>query len=158
MPPPRQSIQIKVVAQRQNCLEYTNKSQVTDYSNRLYVVNGKDVETEGDLGRYHESKKKLRTALYVLLPNNNVIKVLDYGEHDSRLVLTFPNPLLQNALFYVGVSVLYVIGSSLVIHLIHMYHESYSWVPKWTRDQLLVTGVSIAHLHFAHLVSLTDVS
>ncbi|KAJ4433749.1 hypothetical protein ANN_16061 [Periplaneta americana] len=46
-----------------------------------------------------------------------------------------------NALFYVSVSVLYLIGSSLVIHLIHMYHESYSWVPKWTRDQLLVTGI-----------------
>jgi hypothetical protein len=50
--------------------------------------------------------------------------------------------VLQNALFYVSVSVLYLIGSSLVVHLIHMYHESYSWVPKWTRDQLLVTGVS----------------
>jgi len=56
--------------------------------------------------------------------------------------------VLQNALFYVSVSVLYLIGSSLVIHLIHMYHESYSWVPKWTRDQLLVTGVSNDHLFY----------
>jgi len=63
--------------------------------------------------------------------------------------------VLQNALFYVSVSVLYLIGSSLVIHLIHMYHESYSWVPKWTRDQLLVTGVSSDHLFYL-LCSLTD--
>ncbi|KAJ9577280.1 hypothetical protein L9F63_006119, partial [Diploptera punctata] len=60
----------------------------------------------------------------------------------SHLVYFFPfNWGKVNALFYVSVSVLYLIGSSLVIHLIHMYHESYSWVPKWTRDQLLVTGI-----------------
>jgi hypothetical protein len=69
---------------------------------------------------------------------------------DTQPDLTFPYTMLQNALFYVGVSVLYVIGSSLVIHLIHMYHESYSWVPKWTRDQLLVTGVSAAHSRFTY--------
>ncbi|XP_021933257.1 uncharacterized protein LOC110836415 isoform X1 [Zootermopsis nevadensis] len=61
----------------------------------------------------------------------------------SHIVYFFPfNWGKVNAFFYVSVSVLYVIGSSLVIHLIHMYHESYSWVPKWTRDQLLVTGVN----------------
>ncbi|XP_021933260.1 uncharacterized protein LOC110836415 isoform X2 [Zootermopsis nevadensis] len=60
----------------------------------------------------------------------------------SHIVYFFPfNWGKVNAFFYVSVSVLYVIGSSLVIHLIHMYHESYSWVPKWTRDQLLVTGI-----------------
>ncbi|XP_069700331.1 uncharacterized protein [Periplaneta americana] len=60
----------------------------------------------------------------------------------SHIVYFFPfNWGKVNALFYVSVSVLYLIGSSLVIHLIHMYHESYSWVPKWTRDQLLVTGI-----------------
>ncbi|PSN34187.1 hypothetical protein C0J52_23023 [Blattella germanica] len=60
----------------------------------------------------------------------------------SHLVYFFPfNWGKVNALFYVSVSVLYLIGSSLVIHLIHIYHESYSWVPKWTRDQLLVTGI-----------------
>jgi hypothetical protein len=79
----------------------------------------------------------------------NIISVSQYTEHDDQPDLTSSYIVLQNALFYVGVSVLYLIGSSLVIHLIHMYHESYSWVPKWTRDQLLVTGVSIAHFPFA---------
>jgi hypothetical protein len=133
-------------------------SQVTDYSNRLYEVNGKDVETEDDLGRNHESKKKLRIVLCMCCYPAIMLSKFQTTENMTRSVLTFPNTLLQNALFYVGVSVLYVIGSSLVIHLIHMYHESYSWVPKWTRDQLLVTGVSIAHLHFAYSVCLTDVS
>ncbi|XP_067003159.1 uncharacterized protein [Anabrus simplex] len=60
----------------------------------------------------------------------------------SHIVYFFPfNWGKVNALFYVSVSVLYVISSSLIIHLIHVYHEYYSWVPKWTREQLLVTGV-----------------
>ncbi|GLH02435.1 hypothetical protein R5R35_005502 [Gryllus longicercus] len=60
----------------------------------------------------------------------------------SHIVYFFPfNWGKVNALFYVSVSVLYLISSSLVIHLIHAYHESYSWVPKSTREQLLVTGV-----------------
>lgn len=47
----------------------------------------------------------------------------------------------QNAFFYVSMSVLYVISSSLVLHLLHTYSESYTWVPKWTRDQLFITTV-----------------
>lgn len=60
----------------------------------------------------------------------------------SHIVYFFPfNWGKVNGLFYVSVSMLYLISSSLVIHLIHEYHESFSWVPKWTRDQLLVAAV-----------------
>ncbi|XP_063225937.1 uncharacterized protein LOC134532867 isoform X2 [Bacillus rossius redtenbacheri] len=60
----------------------------------------------------------------------------------SHILYFFPfNWGKVNALFYVSVSFLYLVSSSLIVHLIHMYHESYSWVPKWTIQQLLVTGV-----------------
>ncbi|XP_046999202.1 uncharacterized protein LOC124615402 [Schistocerca americana] len=59
----------------------------------------------------------------------------------SHIVYFFPfNWGKVNGFFYVSVSVLYLISSSLIIHLIHVYHESYSWVPKWTREQLLIAG------------------
>lgn len=32
--------------------------------------------------------------------------------------------------------------SSLVVHQVYMYDEAYSWVPKGTRTQLFITGVS----------------
>nr|CAD7397527.1 unnamed protein product [Timema poppensis] len=73
----------------------------------------------------------------------------------SHIVYFFPfNWGKVNALFYVSVSLFYIISSSLLIHLIHVYHESYSWVPKWTREQLLVTGIpaSVAYLANALVV------
>uniref|UniRef100_A0A1B6CW01 MARVEL domain-containing protein n=1 Tax=Clastoptera arizonana TaxID=38151 RepID=A0A1B6CW01_9HEMI len=58
----------------------------------------------------------------------------------SHVVYLFPfNWGKLNAFFYVSASVMYVISSSLVLHLLHTYSETYSWVPKWTRDQLFIT-------------------
>jgi len=48
--------------------------------------------------------------------------------------------LFQTAILYVCMSFLYLIASSLVVHMVHA--EVFSWVPKWSKDQLLVTGVS----------------
>ncbi|XP_022203607.1 uncharacterized protein LOC111060253 [Nilaparvata lugens] len=60
----------------------------------------------------------------------------------SHVIYLFPfNWGKLNAFFYVSMSVLYLISSSLMLHLLHAYAETYSWVPKWTRDQLLITGI-----------------
>lgn len=60
----------------------------------------------------------------------------------SHIIYLFPfNWGKLNAWFYVSVSVLYLISSSLILHLLNEYQESYSWIPKKTRDHLLATGV-----------------
>lgn len=51
-------------------------------------------------------------------------------------------PLFQNAYFYVSLSVLFLIASTLIFHSVFL-SDAFSWVPKWTNHQLLVTGVSI---------------
>ncbi|XP_046661905.1 uncharacterized protein LOC124355041 [Homalodisca vitripennis] len=59
----------------------------------------------------------------------------------SHVVYLFPfNWGKLNAFFYVSMSILYLISSSLVLHLLHAYSETYPWVPKWTRDQLFITS------------------
>lgn len=65
---------------------------------------------------------------------------------DSKLLLFF----LQNAYLYVSLSVLFLIASSLLFHMVFL-SEAFAWVPKWTQQQLLVTGVSYEFpicLHF----------
>lgn len=47
---------------------------------------------------------------------------------------------LQNAYFYISLSVLFLIASSLVFHMI-FFSDAFDWVPRWTHHQLLVTGV-----------------
>lgn len=63
---------------------------------------------------------------------------------DYKLLLLF---FLQNAYLYVSLSVLFLIASSLLFHMVFL-SEAFAWVPKWTQQQLLVTGVSewISHL------------
>ena len=48
----------------------------------------------------------------------------------------------QNAILYVSISVLYLMCSSLVIHQVYVYEESFALVPKGTITQLFITGVS----------------
>lgn len=48
----------------------------------------------------------------------------------------------QNACFYVGICVFYLIASSLLIHLVYEYYQKYTWIPHRTTNQLLITGVS----------------
>ncbi|XP_046397168.1 uncharacterized protein LOC124164037 isoform X2 [Ischnura elegans] len=59
----------------------------------------------------------------------------------SHLVYLFPfNWSRLNGWFFVLVSVAYLVSSSLLLHLVHIYLVSYGWVSKHTRDQLIVTG------------------
>ncbi|XP_065221148.1 uncharacterized protein LOC135846080 isoform X2 [Planococcus citri] len=60
----------------------------------------------------------------------------------THIIYLFPlNWGKINAVLYVSISVLYLMSSSLVVHQVYAYEESYSWVPKATRTQLFVTGV-----------------
>lgn len=55
--------------------------------------------------------------------------------------------LFQNAVLYVGISVLFLMSSSLIIHQVYAYQDSFSWVPKATRHQLFATAV---HMRFTY--------
>ncbi|XP_044746731.1 uncharacterized protein LOC123308222 isoform X1 [Coccinella septempunctata] len=58
----------------------------------------------------------------------------------SHIIYLFPfNWGKLNAYFYVSLSVLFLIASSLIFHSIFL-SEAFSWVPKWTHEHLLVTG------------------
>lgn len=69
---------------------------------------------------------------------------------DSKLLLFF----LQNAYLYVSLSVLFLIASSLLFHMVFL-SEAFAWVPKWTQQQLLVTGVSEWIFHLSLLLAYT---
>lgn len=75
---------------------------------------------------------------------------IQLGKIGKRIICIFSNycflfiyffPLIQNAYFYLSLSLLFLLASSLVFHMIFL-SEAFSWVPKWTHHQLLVTGVS----------------
>ncbi|CAH0550577.1 unnamed protein product [Brassicogethes aeneus] len=58
----------------------------------------------------------------------------------SHVIYLFPfNWGKVNAYLYVSLSVLFLIASSLIFHMIFI-SEAFAWVPKWTLHQLLVTG------------------
>ncbi|XP_030763468.1 uncharacterized protein LOC115888040 [Sitophilus oryzae] len=58
----------------------------------------------------------------------------------SHTVYLFPfNWGKVNAYLYVNLSVLFLVASSLIFHMIFS-SEAFAWVPKWTHHQLLVTG------------------
>ncbi|KAF7271426.1 uncharacterized protein LOC143196097 isoform X2 [Rhynchophorus ferrugineus] len=58
----------------------------------------------------------------------------------SHTVYLFPfNWGKVNAYLYVSLSVLFLLASSLIFHMIFS-SEAFVWVPKWTHHQLLVTG------------------
>ncbi|XP_060518812.1 uncharacterized protein LOC132697370 isoform X2 [Cylas formicarius] len=58
----------------------------------------------------------------------------------SHIVYLFPfNWGKVNGYLYVSLSVLFLVASSLIFHMIFL-SEAFSWVPKWTHHQLLVTG------------------
>lgn len=46
-------------------------------------------------------------------------------------------------MIYVFVCVCYLVSASLLLHLLHLYHTTYPWIPAWTKQQLLTTSVSI---------------
>ncbi|KAF2349963.1 hypothetical protein FHG87_019281, partial [Trinorchestia longiramus] len=35
----------------------------------------------------------------------------------------------------------FLLSSSLLLHLLHLYHTSYQWIPAWTKQQLLTTSL-----------------
>lgn len=49
----------------------------------------------------------------------------------------------QNAFLYVSISTLYLLSSSLIIHLSHYYNENYAWIPESTIHRLIIAGVSV---------------
>ncbi|KAH1015083.1 hypothetical protein HUJ05_012861 [Dendroctonus ponderosae] len=58
----------------------------------------------------------------------------------SHTVYLFPfNWGKVNAYLYVSLSVLFLVASSLLFHMVFL-SEAFAWVPKWTLTQLLVTG------------------
>ncbi|XP_066947781.1 uncharacterized protein [Macrobrachium rosenbergii] len=42
---------------------------------------------------------------------------------------------------YVFVCVCYLVSASLLLHLLHLYHTTYPWIPAWTKQQLLTTSL-----------------
>lgn len=58
----------------------------------------------------------------------------------------------QNAYFYVSLSVLFLVASSLIFHTIFL-SEAFYWVPRWTHHQLLLTGVRISESHEKSAIS-----
>jgi hypothetical protein len=76
-------------------------------------------------------------------------KVVSASNSSCRFfyIVLFFLVVLQNAYFYVSLSVLFLIASSLIFHTIFL-SEAFYWVPKWTHHQLLITGVSHNKLFF----------
>lgn len=49
---------------------------------------------------------------------------------------------LQNAWLYLTIGLLFILGSSLIIHMV-FFAEEFSWVAKYTKDTLFVSAVSL---------------
>ncbi|KAF2903014.1 hypothetical protein ILUMI_03183 [Ignelater luminosus] len=82
---------------------------------------------------------RLRLMMFVTLLSLFVTCLLLFLDI-SHMVYLFPfNWGKVNAYFYVSLSVLFLIASSLIFHMIFL-SEAFSWVPKWTKHQLLITG------------------
>ncbi|KAG5896403.1 hypothetical protein JTB14_022491 [Gonioctena quinquepunctata] len=82
---------------------------------------------------------RIRMMMFVTLLSMFVTCLLLFLDI-SHIVYLFPfNWGKLNAYFYVSLSVLFLIASSLIFHMIFS-SEAFSWVPKWTHHQLLVTG------------------
>lgn len=59
----------------------------------------------------------------------------------SHIAFMFPfNWSRVNALLYVCVGLLFLIGSSLLVHLV-LFAEAFAWVPRHTKDTLIVCAV-----------------
>ncbi|KAJ8985907.1 hypothetical protein NQ317_010664 [Molorchus minor] len=83
---------------------------------------------------------RLRLMMFVTLLSIFVTCLLLFLDI-SHMVYLFPfNWGKVNAYFYLSLSVLFLLASSLIFHTIFLA-EAFSWVPKWTHQQLLVTGV-----------------
>ncbi|XP_063922132.1 uncharacterized protein LOC135136664 isoform X2 [Zophobas morio] len=82
---------------------------------------------------------RLRLMMFVSLLSLFVTCLLLFLDI-SHIVYLFPfNWGKVNAYFYVSLSVLFLIASSLIFHTIFL-SEAFYWVPKWTHHQLLITG------------------
>lgn len=59
----------------------------------------------------------------------------------SHIALMFPfNWNKVNGWLYLCVGLLFLIGSSLVVHMV-LFAEAFSWVPRHTKDNLFVSGL-----------------
>lgn len=60
----------------------------------------------------------------------------------SHIALMFPfNWGKVNAWMYLSIGLLFLIGSSLLVHMVY-FAEAFSWVPRHTKDTLFVSAVS----------------
>jgi hypothetical protein len=47
---------------------------------------------------------------------------------------------LQNAWLYLTIGLLFILGSSLIIHMV-FFAEEFAWVAKYTKDTLFVSAI-----------------
>lgn len=68
-------------------------------------------------------------------------------DHKTKLHLNHPISLLdlQNAWLYLTIGLLFILGSSLIIHMV-FFAEEFSWVAKYTKDTLFVSAVNYLFL------------
>ncbi|XP_044736293.1 uncharacterized protein LOC123298371 isoform X2 [Chrysoperla carnea] len=58
----------------------------------------------------------------------------------SHTIYLFPfNWGKLNAYLYVGIGLMYFISSTLIFHMVFL-SDAFSWVPRWTKEHLLITG------------------
>ncbi|KAK4885988.1 hypothetical protein RN001_002259 [Aquatica leii] len=82
---------------------------------------------------------RLRLMMFVTLLSLFITCLLLFLDI-SHMVYLFPfNWGKLNAYLYVGLSVLFLVASSLIFHMVFI-SEAFAWVPKWTKHQLIVTG------------------
>lgn len=69
--------------------------------------------------------------------------VLNLIETKTWVTMTLINhpQSLQNAWLYLTIGLLFILGSSLIIHMV-FFAEEFAWVAKYTKDTLFVSAVS----------------
>lgn len=88
----------------------------------------------------------LVTCLLLFLDISHIVYLFpfNWGKLVSKIIYFYGGDkwlfYLQNAWIYVGISLLFLLSSSLLFHMV-FFSEAFSWVPKWTHHQLFVTGV-----------------
>ncbi|KAB0805022.1 hypothetical protein PPYR_01992 [Photinus pyralis] len=82
---------------------------------------------------------RLRLMMFVTLVSMFVTCLLLFLDI-SHMVYLFPfNWGKLNAYFYLSLSVLFLVAASLIFHMVFI-SEAFTWVPKWTKHQLIITG------------------
>ncbi|XP_065169013.1 uncharacterized protein [Atheta coriaria] len=82
---------------------------------------------------------RIRLMMFVTLLSIFITSLLLFLDI-SHIIYLFPFPWGKlNAYIYLSLSVLFLIASSLLFHTVFL-SEAFLWVPKWTHQQLFITG------------------